>query len=88
MAHGTGTVLTTVRAPYGVKVTAVQLAEKIVSLKSAEEYDAVAFSFFSDVSPSLQKEFIKQMGVNAEMASKVANKFSKLAGFKLALSTE
>jgi hypothetical protein len=88
MAHGTGTVLTTVRAPYGVKVTAAQLAEKIVSAKSADEYDAVAFSFFSDVSPNLQKEFIKQMGVNADLAAIVANKFSKLAGFKLALSTE
>lgn len=88
MAHGTGTVLTTVSAPYGVTVTAAQLAEKIVSPKSADEYDAVAFSFFSDVSPNLQKKFIKQMGVNAESAAKVANNFSKLAGFKLALSTE
>ncbi|WP_412507463.1 hypothetical protein [Roseovarius sp. SYSU LYC5161] len=88
MAHGTGTVLTTVSAPYGVTVTAAQLAEKIVNPKSADEYDAVAFSFFSDVSPNLQKKFIKQMGVNADSAAKVANKFSKLAGFKLALSTE
>lgn len=88
MAHGTGTVLTTVSAPYGVTVTAAQLAEKIVSPKSADENDAVAFSFFSDVSPNLQKKFIKQMGVNADSAAKVANKFSKLAGFKLALSTE
>lgn len=81
-------VLSTITAPYGVALSADQLAAKIVSHKSVEECDALAFAFFSDVSPKLQNEFIEQMGLNKLKASNVASAFSKLAGYPLALAEQ
>jgi len=57
-------VMSTVSAPYGVVVTAVQLAEKIADIGSAETCDCSVFAFLSEVSPQLQRAFIDEMGVS------------------------
>ena len=88
MCSVAGKVITTLTAPYGVSLSAAQLAEKIVNPKSADEYDVSVFSFLSDVSVKLQNEFIEQMGINKASVAKVATRFSKMAGYKLALATE
>lgn len=51
-------VMSTVSAPYGVLVTATQLAERIADIKSAETCDCSVFAFLSEVSPQLQQAFI------------------------------
>ena len=78
--------MSTVSAPYGVLVTAAQLAEKIADTKSAETYDCSVFAFLSEVSPQLQYSFIDEMGVSQDAVAKVARKFSELAGFSLPLA--
>jgi len=79
-------VMSTVSAPYGVLLTAAQLAEKIADVKSADSYDCSVFAFLSEVSPKLQKSFIDEMGVNKDAVAEVAGKFSDLAGYKLPLA--
>lgn len=79
-------VMSTVSAPYGVVVTAVQLAEKIADIGSAETCDCSVFAFLSEVSPQLQRAFIDEMGVSKDAVAKVAQKFSALAGFPLPLA--
>ena len=79
-------VMSTVSAPYGVLVTATQLAEKIADLKSADSYDCSVFAFLSEVSPKLQQSFIDEMGVSKDAVTQVAKKFSVLAGFQLPLA--
>jgi hypothetical protein len=44
--------MSTVSAPYGVLLTAAQLAKKIADIKSADSYDCSVFAFLSEVSPS------------------------------------
>jgi hypothetical protein len=63
MASVAAKVMSTVSAPYGVLVTAAQLAEKIADIKSADSYDCSVFAFLSEVSPKLQQSFIDEMGV-------------------------
>jgi len=79
-------VMSTVSAPYGVLVTAAQLADKIADLKSADAYDCSVFAFLSEVSPKLQLSFIDEMGVNKNDVALVARKFSELAGYQLPLA--
>lgn len=79
-------VLTTVNAPYGVKVSAHELAVKLQSPASATSFDVSAFAFFSEVSPNLQAEFINEMGVSMADAVVVASLFSDAAGYKLPLA--
>lgn len=79
-------ILATVNAPYGASLSAEQLAAKLIDPKSADEYDCSVFAFLSDVSLKLQHEFIAQMGLNKAQVSIVADKFSALAGYKLALA--
>ena len=79
-------VMSTVNAPYGAVLSAAQLADMIVDIKSADNLNSAVFAFLSDVSPKLQMEFIDQMGVSRTAVAKVASKFSRLAGYKLALS--
>jgi hypothetical protein len=76
-------VLTTVNAPYGVKVSAHELAAKLQDPASADSFDVSAFAFFSEVSPKLQAEFMDEMGVSKTEAILVATMFSNMAGFKL-----
>ena len=78
--------MSTVSAPYGVLVTAAQLAEKLADIKSADSYDCSVFAFLSEVSPKLQQSFIDEMGVSKYAVTQVAKKFSVLAGFQLPLA--
>lgn len=79
-------VLTTVNAPYGANFSAHQLAEMIADPKSASDFVAPVFSFFSEVSLPAQKQFIETMGVDEAQASAVAGEFSKLSGYSLPLA--
>jgi hypothetical protein len=79
-------VLATVNAPYGAKLSAHQLAAMIADPKSASQCNASVFAFFSEVSALVQKQFIKDMGVDATKAGKVAAKLSKLSGYALPLA--
>ena len=86
MASVTAKVMSTVSAPYGVLLTAAQLAEKLADIKSADSYDCSVFAFLSEVSPKLQQSFIDEMGVSKDAVTQVAKKFSVLAGFQLPLA--
>lgn len=86
MASVAAKVMSTVSAPYGVLVTAAQLAEKIADIKSADTCDCSVFAFLSEVSPMLQQSFIDEMGVSKDAVTQVAKKFSDLAGYKLPLA--
>ena len=68
-SRGAGTILTTVCAPYGESISAAELAERISDPRSLEKYDACVFAFFSEVSERLQREFIKEMGVDPRAAA-------------------
>ena len=86
MASVAAKVMSTVSAPYGVLVTASQLAEKIADSKSVDAFDCSVFTFLSEVSPKLQQSFIDEMGVSKDAVTQVAKKFSVLAGFQLPLA--
>lgn len=79
-------VLTTVNAPYGVKLSAHQLADMIVDPASAEVFDASVFSFFSEVKPTLQMAFVEDMGLDESAVHHVASAFSEKCGYGLALA--
>ncbi|MCI1756205.1 MAG: hypothetical protein LKM31_10760 [Sphingobium sp.] len=79
-------VLTTVNAPYGANLSAHQLAAMIADPKSASDYSAPVFAFFSEVSPALQKQFVAGMMVDQVQVGKVASQFSKLSGYALPLA--
>ena len=86
MASVAAKVMSTVSAPYGVLVTAAQLAEKIADIKSADSCDCSVFAFLSEVSLKLQQSFIEEMEVSKDAVVEVARKFSDLAGYKLPLA--
>ena len=86
MASVAAKVMSTVSAPYGVLVSATQLAEKIADSKSVDTFDCSVFAFLSEVSPKLQQSFIVEMGVSKDAVTQVAKKFSVLAGFQLPLA--
>ena len=86
MASVAAKVMSTVSAPYGVQVTATQLAEKTADSKSVDAFDCSVFAFLSEVSPKLQQSFIDEMGVSKDAVIVVAKKFSELAGYKLPLA--
>ncbi len=79
-------VLSTVNAPYGTNLSAEQLASKISDIASVENFDASAFSFYSEVKVDLQHQFLNEMEIDHEAASEIAQKFSQLAGYSLALA--
>lgn len=79
-------VLSTVNAPYGTNLSAEQLALKISDPASVERFDASAFSFYSEVDASLQNLFLAEMDIDHLVASKIAQGFSDLAGYQLALA--
>ncbi|TKD15620.1 hypothetical protein FBT96_16150 [Rhodobacter capsulatus] len=86
MASVAAKVMSTVSAPYGVLVTAAELAAKIADIKSAESCDCSVFAFLSEVSPKLQQSFIDEMNVSRDAVIAVAKKFSDLAGYELPLA--
>ncbi len=79
-------VLTTVNAPYGANLSAHQLAAMIADPKSASDYSAPVFAFFSEVSPALQKQFVAGMMVDQVQGGKGASQVSKLSGYALPLA--
>lgn len=79
-------VLATINAPYSVAVTPEQLAEKLADMGSASSFDAAAFAFLSEVSPTLQAQFLLEMGVERASVSEVAKAYSELAGYLLPLA--
>lgn len=79
-------VLSTVNAPYGTTLSAEQLASKISDPTSADYFDPSAFSFFSEVDVGLQNSFLNEMHVDPVIASKLAQRFSELAGYPLPLA--
>ena len=79
-------VLMTVNAPYGANVSAHQLAAMIADSESATIFSAPVFAFFSEVSASVQQQFIDAMGVDTAKASKVAATLSELSGYALPLA--
>ena len=48
--------------------------------------NAHVFGFFSEVSASLQKQFLAEMGVNEAKVKKVAAILSELSGYKSTLT--
>jgi ABC-type enterobactin transport system permease subunit len=86
MATVTNQVLATVNAPYGVAVSAEQLALCIADASRAQAYPGPTFAFFSEVAPHIQRRFIVEMGVNAHSAAVVARMLSQRAGYPLPLA--
>jgi len=87
MTNAASLVLATVNAPYGANLSAHQLAALIADPKSALNFNASVFSFFSEVSPALQLQFVEEMGVDAGKVGAVASQFSHLSGYALPLAT-
>jgi hypothetical protein len=86
MSSVTIKVLSTVNAPYGTNLSAEQLASKISDFASVENFDASAFSFYSELKADLQHQFLDEMEIDHSTASGIAKKFSQLAGYRLALA--
>jgi len=77
-------VLATVNAPYGANLSAHQLAAMIADPASVSS--APVFAFFSEVSAPVQKQFIKEMGVDAAKAGALATRIAKASGYTLPLA--
>jgi len=88
MSSVTIKVLSTVNAPYGTNLSVEQLASKISGVASVENFDASASAFYSEVEADLQHQFLNEMGIDHGAASEIAQKFSQLAGYPLALAAE
>ncbi|MFN3499582.1 hypothetical protein [Pannonibacter phragmitetus] len=76
-------ILGTVNAPYGVKVTACELAAAISDMTSVTAFHMQAFSFFSEVRPELQRAFVAEMKLSEDKVTSVARGFQELAGYPL-----
>jgi hypothetical protein len=61
-------------------------SRRCIDPKSASDFNAPVFSFFSEVPAAIQKTFLKDMGVDLGEASKVAHQLSKLSGYTLPLA--
>ena len=86
MASVAAKVLSTVNAPYGVSLDAGELAARIADPASASNFHGASFSFFSEVSLSLQDAFIAEMHVDRGAAVEVARLFGQKAGYSMALA--
>lgn len=65
-------ILGTVNAPYGTNLSAHQLATCILCKEAMKEAYGPVFSFFTEVHPDLQKEFIQEMGIEEGAKSAAA----------------
>ncbi|SDW13440.1 hypothetical protein SAMN04488041_101367 [Sulfitobacter pontiacus] len=65
-------ILGTVNAPYGANLSAHQLASCISSLDAMKGAWGPVFSFFTEVKPDLQMDFIKEMGIEDSAKSVAA----------------
>jgi hypothetical protein len=79
-------VLTTVNAPYGMDLSAHQLAAMIADPRSAVDFSAPVFAFFSEVPAALQKQCLMNKGIDQARACEVAHRFSALSGYALPLA--
>ncbi|WP_374412567.1 hypothetical protein [Novosphingobium colocasiae] len=79
-------VMATVNAPYGAHLSAHQLAAMIVDVDSVGECNAAVFAFFSEVSASLQEQFMQSMRVDQTKAALLATALSQLSGYTLPLA--
>lgn len=86
MTSVVASVLTTVNAPYGVDLSAHQLAANIVDPASLGTFDAPVFAFFSEVDEKLQHQFIDIMGVDHDQAHWMADQLGAKAGYPLPLA--
>ncbi|KAJ8137292.1 hypothetical protein OY671_009495, partial [Metschnikowia pulcherrima] len=59
------------------------VADSITDPKSASDFNAPVFSFFSEVSPASQLQFVQEMGVDADKVCAVADQFSNSSGYAL-----
>lgn len=82
----TDIILATIDAPYGVGISAPQLAKAISDFSQAQSNLAPVFSFFSEVSLDLQQAFVKDMKLDPAAVKQVAIKIQTLAGFDLPLA--
>ena len=83
MASVAAKVLSTVRAPYAVLVTASLRAEKIANIKSAAVYDCNVFAVLSELPPKIQQCFINERGVSKDLVVEVARNVSVPAKVRL-----
>lgn len=58
----------------------------IINMNSVDSFNAPVFSFFSEIAPALQEDFIAEMGVDKDAVAAVAVGFEKLAGYHLPLA--
>jgi hypothetical protein len=85
MSSTTSKVLAKVNGSYATWVTASELASKIAREDSVSRCDGHVFTFLSEVPANLQQAFIEEMGVSKDAVLSVAEGFSELAGFDMAL---
>nr|WP_321457131.1 hypothetical protein [uncultured Cohaesibacter sp.] len=74
-------IATTIDAPYGVGVTAPQLAEAITCMDAAKGLFVSVASFFAEVDVSLQQAFIAEMQLDLDAVKAVALQFAEMAGY-------
>jgi hypothetical protein len=85
MSSTTSKVLARVNAAYASCVTAGELASKIENKDSVSRCDCYVFTFLSEVPAPLQQAFIEEVGVSKDAVLGVAEGFSELASFDMAL---
>ncbi|ATU19585.1 hypothetical protein [Klebsiella pneumoniae] len=79
-------ILGTVNAPYGANLSACQLAACISDIAAAQSAMGHVFSFFSEVAPELQNDFVAEMGLSAAKVRVVAETLQASCPFPLALA--
>jgi hypothetical protein len=73
-------VLTTVNAPYSKKLDAQTLAHCLKNPKAAKAAPGCMSSFFGEVDPALQVEFVAQFGITKAKLVAAAKKFGSYSG--------
>ena len=80
-------VLRTVNAPYGVNLSARELAACITDLEAMNDaIGPTTFAFFSEVAVHLQTAFVSEMGIDLADARKVATHLASKCPYPLALA--
>ncbi|MBT9387066.1 hypothetical protein KM176_24720 [Pseudooceanicola sp. CBS1P-1] len=79
-------ILGTVNAPYGANLSASQLAACISDIAATQSAMGPVFSFFSELAPELQNDFVAEMGLSAAKVRSVAEIMQASCPFPLALA--
>lgn len=85
--HAASKILGTVNAPYGMNLSACQLARAISDIDAAKSATGPAFSFFSELPLDLQLSFVAEMGLSPPKVQQVAKHFQSLCLFPLPYAT-